>query len=521
MELTKNRITTTNLKAAKYVEFTVDDDFNVPDVKGDIDRQIASKGQVTIENIDVMEGKARITGTVSYAILYQTDREGDSFESHDGELPFEETINADELSLGDKVSVQGVLEDLYVTVINSRKYEVRGLVGVKLWACQQITAEGAVGIANGSGIECMTEKVSFTNLAASSRDIMKIKEDIEIPANKPNIGRVLWDQVNFSEIESRATDVGVHISGKMDIFVIYKPDDEVAPVQYVSATREFQDTVNCDGIDEDMILDDMITASRGSVSVRANDGGEDRILQVESSLNVDIKVYEDVEADLLKDMFSYSAQVDPVRSRFSYENLLRRNNAKTRVAKKERLKSSQPSILQIVNVTGSVDIDDVRPADDAVVVEGAVKAAVLYVSSDDSRPLCQMEVVAPFSYRVETVPLRTQDSIRITPALNQITAALPGNDEVEIKAIVDMGMTIFTRKEIELIDDMTVAPVDMKKKAVAPGIVGYVVRDGDSIWSIAKQYYSSLDSIRKLNRLEGDDVKVGDRLIVVKCAGKN
>lgn len=87
MELTKNRITTTNLKAAKYVEFTVDDDFNVPDVKGDIDRQIASKGQVTIENIDVMEGKARITGTVSYAILYQTDREGDSFESHDGELP--------------------------------------------------------------------------------------------------------------------------------------------------------------------------------------------------------------------------------------------------------------------------------------------------------------------------------------------------------------------------------------------------------------------------------------------------
>ena len=43
MELTKNRITTTNLKAAKYVEFTVDDDFNVPDVKGDIDRQIASK----------------------------------------------------------------------------------------------------------------------------------------------------------------------------------------------------------------------------------------------------------------------------------------------------------------------------------------------------------------------------------------------------------------------------------------------------------------------------------------------
>ncbi|MDD6405971.1 MAG: DUF3794 domain-containing protein [Clostridiales bacterium] len=518
MELTKNRITTTNLKAAKFMEFTVDDDFNVPDAKGDIDRFIASKGQVTLEDTEVMENKVRITGVVGYAILYQTDGSADTFECHDGEIPFEETINAEGLEPGDKVSISCMMEDLYVTVINSRKYEVRGLACVKLWACHQVTAEGATGIANGSGIECMTEKVCFTNVVASSRDIMKIKEDVEIPANKPDIGRVLWDDVTFSELESRATDVGVHISGKMDIFVIYKPEDEIAPVQYVNATREFQDTISCDGIDEDMILDDMITMGRCGVSVRANDNGEDRILQVESSLNVDIKVYEDVETDLLKDMFSYSAQVEPVRSVFSYENLLMRNNAKTRVVRKERIKSSQPSILQVVNVNGTVDIDEVKPMDDAVVIEGAVKAAVLYVSSDDSRPLCQMEMVAPFSYRVETVPLRPQDSIRITPALNQITATLPGNDEVEMKAIVDIGMTIFTRKELELIEDMTVAPVDMKKKAGAPGIVGYVVRDGDSIWSIAKQYYSSLDSIRKVNHLETDEIKPGEKLIIVKCA---
>lgn len=296
------------------------------------------------------------------------------------------------------------------------------------------------------------------------------KEDIEIPANKPSIGRILWDQISFSEMESRATDLGVHISSKMEVFVIYKPEDEVAPVQYVSAAREFQDTINCEGINEDMILDDIITVGRGTVSVRADDTGEDRMLQVESCLNVDIKVYEDMETYLLKDMFSSSAEINPVRKVFAYENLLMRNNAKTRVVRKERLKSSQPAILQIVNVTGSVDVDEVKPMDDAVVVDGAVKASMLYVSSDDSKPLCQMEIAAPFSYRVETVPLRLQDSIRITPSLNQISAAMPGSDEVEIKAIVDMGITIFTRKEIQLIEDMTVSPVDMKKKPHLRGL---------------------------------------------------
>ena len=76
--------------------------------------------------------------------------------------------------------------------------------------------------------------------------------------------------------------MGVHISGRMDIFVIYKPEDELAPVQYVNASREFQDTIGCDGINEDMVLDDIISVGRGTVSVRADDHGEDRILQVES-----------------------------------------------------------------------------------------------------------------------------------------------------------------------------------------------------------------------------------------------
>lgn len=517
MELTKNKITTTNLKAAKYMEFTIDDDFNVPDAKGDIDRLIADRGQVTLEDVEVFENKVRLIGVVTYCVLYQTDRDGDMFESHDGEIPFEETVNIDGIAPGDNVSVQSCLEDLYVTVINSRKYEVRGLVGVKVWACEQVTAECATGIANGSGIECLSEKVCFTNVAACSKDILKIKEDIEIPANKPNIGSVLWEEVSFAEICSKAVDMGVNVSGRMEIFVIYKPEDRALPIQYVSATREFHDMISCDGINEDMILDDIITAARSSVSIRANEDGEDRVLQVDSCLNVDIKVYEDVETNLMKDMFSYSAQIEPVRSQLGYENLLMRNNAKTRVVKKERIKSSQPPILQVVNISGSVDVDDVKPLGDAVIVEGAAKASVLYVSSDDTRPLCQMEIAAPFTYRVETVPLKDRDSIRITPSLNQISATLAANDEIEMKAIVDIGITIFTRKELELIEDMTIQPIDMKKKAAAPGVVGYVVKDGDSIWSIAKQYYSSLDSIRRVNQLGSDDIKSGDKLVVVKC----
>lgn len=34
--------------------------------------------------------------------------------------------------------------------------------------------------------------------------------------------------------------------------------------------------------------------------------------------------------------------------------------------------------------------------------------------------------------------------------------------------------------------DLQILPIDEAKKAAQPGIVGYVVQKGDSMWSIAK-----------------------------------
>jgi LysM repeat protein len=61
-----------------------------------------------------------------------------------------------------------------------------------------------------------------------------------------------------------------------------------------------------------------------------------------------------------------------------------------------------------------------------------------------------------------------------------------------------------------------VEPLDMEKKAASPGMVGYVVGKGDTLWSIARRYYATTDSIRRINELSDDDIKEGDRLLIMK-----
>jgi hypothetical protein len=51
--------------------------------------------------------------------------------------------------------------------------------------------------------------------------------------------------------------------------------------------------------------------------------------------------------------------------------------------------------------------------------------------------------------------------------------------------------------------------------------VYHVVRPGDAISSIASWYETSIDSIRLLNQIEGNKVKVGQRLLIRSGASKS
>ena len=66
--------------------------------------------------------------------------------------------------------------------------------------------------------------------------------------------------------------------------------------------------------------------------------------------------------------------------------------------------------------------------------------------------------------------------------------------------------------------DIKEEPLDYDAIQKIPGIVGYIVKEGDSLWSIAKNYFTTVESIQEQN--EGvEEVNPGDRLLIVKEMG--
>ena len=47
-----------------------------------------------------------------------------------------------------------------------------------------------------------------------------------------------------------------------------------------------------------------------------------------------------------------------------------------------------------------------------------------------------------------------------------------------------------------------------------PGIVGYIVKSGDDLWSLAKRYMTTEDRMKEMNHLETEILKPGEKLII-------
>lgn len=515
MDFCRKDIHTSILKASKYSQLTIDEDFNIPDSKDDIDKVIAKDGYVVVDEVISEENRIRVIGEVYFKILYKTVSEKADIEFFEGSIPFEDQVNADGISRSNSADSQCRLEDLTVSVINSRKIEVRGLLGNAVSVYEELKINAATDLENGQGIECQYKKIISTDTVISKRDVCKIKEEIDIPQNKPNIKCIMWSSVELRNIETKPLDNKLSIRGEIEIFVVYKGQEEHLPAQYLFSVRTISREIECQGAKEGMISEVDAFLGKGDVCIRADGDGEDRIIGVEYNMDMNIKMYEEQEINILHDMFSPQVEIIPETSEFCYENLLIRNQAKAKISQRKRLTGSQGKLLQICHVYGSVDVDDIDMKESKIHISGVVKTCVLYISSGED-PMNCMELDIPFEYSVDSVPLSKEDSARIIPSLDQLSAVMLSSEEIEIKAQVNLGISVFSRSKTEVITDMKIVDIDYEKKASMPGIVGYIVKKGDTLWSIARKYYATTESIRTINNLDSDNLKEGDRLVIVK-----
>lgn len=76
----------------------------------------------------------------------------------------------------------------------------------------------------------------------------------------------------------------------------------------------------------------------------------------------------------------------------------------------------------------------------------------------------------------------------------------------------------FIRRPVtkKVITQISMEPLQMEEISKRPGIIGYMVREGDELWDLAKRYSTTVDSIKEVNSLTDHGIKEGDKILIFK-----
>ena len=214
-------------------------------------------------------------------------------------------------------------------------------------------------------------------------------------------------------------------------------------------------------------------------------------------------------------MYSTGCQITPERSDASFDRVLAKNICKCRVGEKAQLPQTE-RILQICHSDGVVKIDEVEMGEDSVQIDGVLEVTILYLTSDDRAPVQAATEQVPFHCQAEARGVGEESVYQLNPGIEQLGAVMLGGDMVEIKGVITLDLLVLEQAKVPVITEIQSEPLDMQKLQQLPGIVGYIVQPGDTLWDIAKRFHTTTETVMAANELTDDQVKSGMKLLLVK-----
>ncbi len=520
MELIKKNVHMNKLKCQSSLQLTLDDDFNVPDVKPDIYKIIKEQGAIKINDVKMSNGKLMVKGALYFNMLYLSDENVRPVHNMSGEVPFDELVHLDEACAGDEAIINWELEDLTIGIINSRKISSKAIVSLTVLVEEVYDEATAVSIEGDDNIQFVNKNIIVTNIAVDKKDTYRIKDQIHLPSNKGNISEILYSEIELRNPEVRLLENKFNQKGEILVFILYASENEDNPVEYFETEVPFSAAIDCNGCMEDMIDNIDFSVASKSLEVMPDADGEERIVDLEVVLEMGIKIYEEEELELLNDVYSPANELVPVLKDAHYENLLVKNNSKIRLNDRIKITGNQPEILQVCHAAGGIKVDDIELTDNGLDVNGILEVQILYICADDNKPLNSLKGIIPFTQTIEAKGIKPTSIYRVKPALEQLSVMMLDGEEIEVKAGIGLNAIVFDSITEPIITDIDSYDLDYEKLQGMPSIVCYIVKNNDNLWNIAKKYYTTMDRIRELNGLEDNNLKTGDKLIIMKKVDK-
>lgn len=132
-----------------------------------------------------------------------------------------------------------------------------------------------------------------------------------------------------------------------------------------------------------------------------DDLGEIRIINDELVVRANVKIFSKENIDTIKDAYSTNCLLSLKKDEHEVGILHGMNNSEAIVKYNIQLKDNDLRPEHIISANGAIILTDKQVVKDRVIVEGIIKASILYKTTDEEKYLSSVKAEIPFSAAID------------------------------------------------------------------------------------------------------------------------
>lgn len=503
IEVQKNNLCINQIIGQKTENVIVEGDIIIPDIKPDILNAINTNGTVCIYKKEVLDGKVKLDGCINTNIMYLADNEDSSIRGVSSSVDFSVGIEIEKAKTGMQLDCETILKSMECKVLNGRKVSIKSILEVNAKVSFNEEIEFIENITNINDIQKLNKGFNMNSLLGVGQTKAFAKDTIAIDGID-NLAEILKTNVDIINKETKISYNKILIKADVAIKIMYLTEDN--RINCVKNKIPVIGFVDIQNVSENNMCD--VKYDLKNLLIKPNNV-EEHSIYIEAEVEMECKVYENKQVDLIEDLYSPSVDLDSDCKGIKTMQDKRRIQDVCNIRQKEVIEEMRNEKIYDADV--NVNIQNTNIMNDRIIFEGEIEVNFIF-SSTKTGGIDSKRIVLPFNHNMDAEGISKDCKLNTAVEVALQDFVIMPDESIDIKIDLNFLLDISKNVDLNLINNIEVQENNNQE---FHSIIIYYVKPGDTIWQIAKRFKSTVADITKMNGIEDENtVNVGEQLFI-------
>ncbi len=483
-------------------EQAVDLDLSLPDYCPDIEKILKCRICPCVMAKNISGDTLDVDG-VAVIKLYYLDAKKQAIRLCEHTDPFSCTFRIPSEVKDPTAVIRLKTEYLNCRAVGPRKLDIHGAfsVGAAVYAR---TAQEYCCSVEGDDIRQKQHTESVSCLCGIGQQQFSISEVLDIGQGKGSPESILRSEFAIDVESAKALSDKIMLKGDAVLRLLYVTDIETGTQDSMTFHIPYSQVIDAQGISDISRNDIQLEVMNYDVSLKSEYDESSTLVTLDAKICATVLAYEEKSVEVIDDVYSTVCELELTEKPCRYSRIAAMPDSDISV--RQEVKTDDHAIGKIMDVWCD-SISFLRSADG---VKGKVNCCILAQDKDNvpfyaERPL-------EFSHPAAIQTPNTEARLEIH--CKSLNFRITGDNTLELKADLKMKGLVMENKVCRCITGVVGNEEKKREKDKNAALTLYYADGGEELWSIARQYCTSVEAIKLENGLTEDVIQARSMILI-------